>query len=502
MIKNRLFKLILLFFTVLSVNYIQVYSIEAQPDSYVSLLSHTGYVDLSGYYHVVGEVKNLGDFAVHNVVIEVSYFDIDDEFIGDRFDTTMLNIILSGRKSPFDIVLLDESKSNKVESYEINITYSDTNDIGEYIKILNHDSFIDESGIFRINGSIINLGEHTTRNIEIIATYYDNKGNIVAANYVDIDPEFNYLNPNQTKEFEILLEEERSTLVDKYELTAESSIYALIQTDAEGFNGSINVIKDAMPDDSQEFSFTVTNQTEFILVDDGTGAENSNTFLDLSPGSYSVTEIVPSGWALTGIDIVGDTDGGSVADLSTATVTIDLDAGEIITVTFTNTNKYTLAVDVVGGGSVSRDDAGPYNYGDVVELTASPDPGWTFQEWTGDLTGSTNPGDVTITGNMDVTANFAQEEYDLAVGIVGEGTVTKNPDQEVYNLGNSVGLTAVPADGWEFSGWTGDLTGSLTPKIIVMDGDKAVTATFERKLEPNNMWGIILLTITHLLLVI
>ena len=64
----------------------------------------------------------------------------------------------------------------------------------------------------------------------------------------------------------------------------------------------------------------------------------------------------------------------------------------------------------------------------------------------------------------------------LSVTIVGSGSVTKNPNQ--YGYGSVVQLTAVPSDGWSFSGWSGALSGSQNPKNITMNGNKAVTATF------------------------
>jgi hypothetical protein len=44
--------------------------------------------------------------------------------------------------------------------------------------------------------------------------------------------------------------------------------------------------------------------------------------------------------------------------------------------------------------------------------------------------------------------------------------------------GTDVLVTAIPADGWTFSGWSGNLTGSTNPETITMNGDKSVTATF------------------------
>lgn len=68
--------------------------------------------------------------------------------------------------------------------------------------------------------------------------------------------------------------------------------------------------------------------------------------------------------------------------------------------------KYTLTVSTVGQGSVNLDHAGPYDYLDVVGLEAVPTGGWTFDHWEGDLTGSTNPTTITMTGDKTVTAYF------------------------------------------------------------------------------------------------
>jgi len=157
--------------------------------------------------------------------------------------------------------------------------------------------------------------------------------------------------------------------------------------------------------------------------------------------------------------------------------TIVMDGDKVVNATFTQV-EYILTVNVIGGGSVSRNNTGPYYYGDVVELTANADPGWAFLEWTGDLGGSTNPESIIMDGNKTVDATFVQEEYTLTVNVFGNGTVTRDPDQLNYTYGTAVNLTAIPDEGWLFSGWSVDLTGSANPETIVMDGDKSVNATF------------------------
>ena len=149
-----------------------------------------------------------------------------------------------------------------------------------------------------------------------------------------------------------------------------------------------------------------------------------------------------------------------------------------VTATFTD-EFYVLTVNVVGNGHVDLDPAGgTYAVDTVVGLDAVADLGWTFAGWSGALSGDTNPETVTMNADKTVTATFTEDEYTLTVTIVGSGSVVKSPNQATYHYGESVTLTASAAGGWMFTGWSSDLSGSVNPESITMDGDKTVTATF------------------------
>jgi len=66
----------------------------------------------------------------------------------------------------------------------------------------------------------------------------------------------------------------------------------------------------------------------------------------------------------------------------------------------------------------------------------------------------------------------------VIVSIVGSGTVTRNPNLGVYELGSSVQLTATPSAGWHFVGWSGDASGNTNPLNVLVTGRKNITATF------------------------
>lgn len=102
--------------------------------------------------------------------------------------------------------------------------------------------------------------------------------------------------------------------------------------------GSITIIKDAIPNNSQQFRFNGGSLVSFDLDDDGdnnNGLSNTKVFSSLTPGNYTITEPATPGWSLTDINCSG----GSSVDpkINNRNVVINLGSGENVTCTFTNT---------------------------------------------------------------------------------------------------------------------------------------------------------------------
>ncbi len=157
--------------------------------------------------------------------------------------------------------------------------------------------------------------------------------------------------------------------------------------------------------------------------------------------------------------------------------------GNVTAVATFESDTYPLNVTIVGEGGVSKlpDQAEGYLLGQVVTLTATAAPGWTFSEWSGAASGTAPSTTVTIDGPTEVTATFSPlGPFTLSVSAAGNGsgTVEISPEKATYAWGEQVTLTADPGPDSVFAGWSGDATSNSNPLVLTMDSDKAVVANF------------------------
>ncbi|MBN1766769.1 MAG: hypothetical protein JW860_16060, partial [Sedimentisphaerales bacterium] len=143
--------------------------------------------------------------------------------------------------------------------------------------------------------------------------------------------------------------------------------------------------------------------------------------------------------------------------------------------------EYNLTINVVGGGSVNPA-SGMYPAGEVIDLEAIPDSNWYLVSWDGtdDDTSTDLTNTVTMDGDKIVNVVFGatQQQYTLTIIIDGDGSVNL-PLVTTHEEGAEVNLIATADVCNEFSFWSGDGIEETSPNLmIVMDGDKTVTAHF------------------------
>jgi len=206
---------------------------------------------------------------------------------------------------------------------------------------------------------------------------------------------------------------------------------------------------------------------------------------------------------LTAAPAAGSTFGGwgGACSGNAPTCAVTLSAATSVTATFGTAELPTLTVVVsgTGQGTVASNPSGiscptdcseAYAAGTSVTLVATAAAGSVFTGWSGGVCSGTGVCALPLAASVSVTAVFSPEPPPrLTVGMVGNGTgtVTSNPSgiacpgdcDEAWAAGTTVTLTATPAQGSTFAGWSGACSGTGACTVTVA-GAQSVSARFVR----------------------
>jgi YD repeat-containing protein len=231
-------------------------------------------------------------------------------------------------------------------------------------------------------------------------------------------------------------------------------------------------------------TYTATFQTQYQL----TTAASPSAGGSVSPptGYFNAMAIVPlAATAATGFQFSGWT--GPVANASSASTSITMTAPEMVTASFSSLTGITIQTTPPGlqftidSGTPQTLSLTPGNHTIALAATQPGSAGtqYVFTSWTDGSTA--NPRTIAVTAApATYTATFTvQYLLTTAVSPASAGSVAASPSPAgYYNSGTSVQLTASANAGYQFSDWTGGLSGSTNPQSIVMNAAESVTANF------------------------
>ncbi len=145
--------------------------------------------------------------------------------------------------------------------------------------------------------------------------------------------------------------------------------------------------------------------------------------------------------------------------------------------------EYTVSATAspTAGGTIQG--AGTYQQGEQATLTEKPNAGYSFEGWSGPgYTGTSPTASFMVNGNETEIATFQQQTFTLSVTAnpSNDGTVTGNG---TYDYGQTETITATPASGYTFAGWScsgaGCYDGSNATATVTMDANIQETANFQ-----------------------
>ena len=154
-----------------------------------------------------------------------------------------------------------------------------------------------------------------------------------------------------------------------------------------------------------------------------------------------------------------------------------------IQITGGGTQQYTVNVSANPniGGSVTG--GGTYNQGQSCTVTATPNAGYTFTNWTenGNVVSTNRSYTFTVTANRTLVANFQAQPQNYTV------TVSANPTNGgnvtgggTYQQGQSCTVTATANTGYNFTNWTenGNVVSTQANYTFTVNSNRTLVANF------------------------
>ena len=190
-------------------------------------------------------------------------------------------------------------------------------------------------------------------------------------------------------------------------ITATPSAEYLFQS-WSGATGSTNSTSVVMNSDKSVTANFVKKKYALTTTVEGEGTVTEKVIkagaaTDYNSGTIVELTAVPSGeWLF--VEWKGDVTG------TENPTQITIDKAKSVTAVFVK-KQYPLSIEIEGEGTVAEKvikagAATDYNSGTIVELTAEQTGDWEFVEWTGDITSTENPVQITIDEAKTVKARF------------------------------------------------------------------------------------------------
>jgi len=221
---KRTFLVLLLFSSLVLPSIMSIPSAKAQSQAII-MPNHTGYMDnttIPPTYHVVGEVSNTGTVSLRLLNVSADFYAQNNSLIGSSSSYAFLDVLLPGRKAPFETVWIGSSAS-QIHNYSLSLSFDDyAIEKPLALQILESSTYKDEAGFTKVNGTVKNVGKSNATAVKVVTTFYDVQSRVigVAADYTSPST----IMPDNTERFELELKHKISSF-SNYNLAAESAEY-------------------------------------------------------------------------------------------------------------------------------------------------------------------------------------------------------------------------------------------------------------------------------------
>ena len=251
------------------------------------------------------------------------------------------------------------------------------------------------------------------------------------------------------------------------------------QSWSDGVTTSTRTVTAASPSVTHTLSFLTEHKLTRLVT--GQGSVSGADGYYAAGSSMQITATPAAGYQFTGWSgsIVSTTNPLTFPIASPSTIAANFSAAPVAVAIGSN---IAAQFSVSGSGCPAGTYTAPANvtwtHATACTVTAAspqggPDTRYVFANWADGATSSARS--ITAATGVSQTMTFGTE-HKLTRAVSGQGTVTGADG--FYAAGSTLQLTATPASGYQFTGWSGGASGSANPLSLTMDSPKTVTALF------------------------
>jgi hypothetical protein len=198
-----------------------------QPQLQFAFQKASSFVDETNFMHVYGELKNLSNKAMKNVVVTASFHDSKGKLLNQFRRSSELRTLNPGDVSPFEILYIDTKTVNDVKNYTLSATGQQTEMKARALRIISNSSKLDLTGVYYIKGRVVNEGSEDATNSMIIASLYNKDGKVVVVGRGQTEPV--NISSHSEAAFEFPVTEALQTYkVKSYSVLADSDQYVVV----------------------------------------------------------------------------------------------------------------------------------------------------------------------------------------------------------------------------------------------------------------------------------
>jgi hypothetical protein len=187
----------------------------------------SSFVDETNLMHVYGELKNISNKAMKNVVVTALFYDSNGKLLNEFRRSSEIRTVNPGEISPFEVLYIDTKTVNAVKNYTLSAAGQETEMKARALRITSNSSKLDLTGVYYVKGRVVNEGSEDATNSMIIATLYDKDGKVAVVGRAQTEPV--NISSHSEAAFDLPVTEALQTYkVKSYSLLADSDQYVVV----------------------------------------------------------------------------------------------------------------------------------------------------------------------------------------------------------------------------------------------------------------------------------